>query len=128
VKAKFSYPFGRRVVSNRYNFYGILAGACLGVFIVYTPPLHVVFGGSYHLLPLYWLIPFAFGILLLVWASIRVVLMRKSLENQRVKDISGLMMCTCRLLLYTTLALTSSLLYVLVPTMRTMSMRNREKA
>lgn len=37
----------------------------------------------------------AFGVLLLVWASIRVLLMRKSIEQSRVKDIKGLMMCTC---------------------------------
>ena len=106
VKAKFKFPFGRSVVANYYNFFGILAGACLGIFIIYTPPLRVVFGGSYHLLPLYWLIPVAFGCLLLVWASIRVILMRKSIEQSKVKDIKGLMM---------------------FPTMRTMSMRSRNK-
>ena len=63
------------------------------MFIIYTPPLHVVFGGSFHLSPLYWLIPAAFGVLLLVWSSIRVLLMRKSIEQSRVKDIKGLMMC-----------------------------------
>ena len=63
------------------------------MFVIYTPPLHVVFGGTQHLSPLYWLIPVAFGCLLLVWASIRVLLMRKSVENARVKDIKGLMMC-----------------------------------
>jgi len=104
VKAKFSYPFGRRVLGNPWNFAGILAGACLGIFVIYTPPLHVVFGGSFHLSPLYWLIPVAFGCLLLVWTSIRVVLLRKSIQNSRVKDIKGLMM---------------------FPTMRTMSMRSK---
>ncbi|KAI0823899.1 aminophospholipid-transporting P-type ATPase [Trametes gibbosa] len=104
VKAKFRFPFGRSIVGNYYNFAGIVAGACLGMFIIYTPPLHVVFGGSVHLSPLYWLIPVAFGILLLAWASIRVVLLRKGVEQARVKDIKGLMM---------------------FPTMRTMSMRSR---
>jgi len=104
VKARLSFPFGRRVVNNLYNFAGIFGGACLSIFIVYTPPLRVVFGGSYHLLPLYWLIPAAFGVLLLVWASMRVLLLRKSTERSRVKDIKGLMM---------------------FPTMRTMSMRSR---
>ncbi|KAF8579449.1 aminophospholipid-transporting P-type ATPase [Ramaria rubella] len=104
VKARFSYPFGRQVVANYYNFLGILAGGCLGMFIIYTPPLRVVFGGSFHLSPLYWLIPCAFGILLLAWSSFRVVLMRKGVESSRVKDIEGLMM---------------------FPTMRTMSMRSR---
>jgi sodium/potassium-transporting ATPase subunit alpha len=82
------------VVGNKLNFAGIVAGAMLGMFIIYTPPLHVVFGGSFRLSPLYWLIPAAFGVLLLVWASIRVLLLRKSMENARVKDIKGLMMCT----------------------------------
>jgi sodium/potassium-transporting ATPase subunit alpha len=93
VKAKFSFPFGRHVVGNKWNFAGIFAGACLGIFIIYTPPLHVVFGGSYHLSPLYWLIPCAFGIVLLLWASVRVILLRKSIEQSRVKDIKGLNMC-----------------------------------
>ncbi|KAI0692233.1 aminophospholipid-transporting P-type ATPase [Cytidiella melzeri] len=104
VKAKFRFPFGKSIVGNYYNFAGIVAGACLGMFIVYTPPLHVVFGGTQHLSPLYWLIPVAFGCLLLAWASIRVLLLRKSIENARVKDIKGLMM---------------------FPTMRTMSMRSK---
>ncbi|KAI0696556.1 aminophospholipid-transporting P-type ATPase [Cerioporus squamosus] len=104
VKAKFRFPFGKSIVGNYYNFAGIVAGACLGMFIVYTPPLHVVFGGSVHLSPLYWLIPVGFGVLLLVWSSIRVLLMRKGIEQSRVKDIKGLMM---------------------FPTMRTMSMRSK---
>ncbi|EPS98398.1 hypothetical protein FOMPIDRAFT_41618 [Fomitopsis schrenkii] len=93
VKAKFSFPFGKSIIGNYYNFAGILAGACLGIFIIYTPPLHVVFGGTYHLSPLYWLIPAAFGCLLLAWASVRVLLLRKGIEQSRVKDIQGLMMC-----------------------------------
>ncbi|PVF94418.1 aminophospholipid-transporting P-type ATPase [Serendipita vermifera] len=106
VKAKFAFPFGKAIVGNKYNFYGILAGACLGMFVIYTPPLHVVFGGSYHLSPLYWLIPGAFGCLLLAWASIRVLLLRKSIEESKVKDIKGLRM---------------------FPTMRTLSIRSRTK-
>ncbi|KAI8999130.1 aminophospholipid-transporting P-type ATPase [Trametes punicea] len=104
VKAKFRAPFGKSIVGNYYNFAGILAGACLGMFIIYTPPLHVVFGGTDRLSPLYWLIPAAFGVLLLVWSSVRVLLMRRSIEQSRVKDIKGLMM---------------------FPTMRTMSMRSK---
>lgn len=100
VKAKFSFPFGWNIIGNYYNFAGIVAGACLGMFIVYTPPLHVVFGGTDKLSPLYWLIPVAFGVLLLAWASIRVLLLRKSIENSKVKDIKGLMMCTSCLWFY----------------------------
>lgn len=88
------FPFGRQTIGNPYNFAGILAGACLGIFIIYTPPLHVVFGGTFRLSPLYWLVPCAFGVLLLVWVCLRVLLLRKSMEEARVKDIKGLMMCT----------------------------------
>lgn len=102
VKAKFRPPFGKHVIANPYNFAGIFAGACLAMFIIYTPPLHSAFNGSYHTSPLYWLIPVGFGILLLIWASIRVVILKNALTNSLVKDIQGLQM---------------------FPTMRTMSMR-----
>ncbi|KAF8328688.1 aminophospholipid-transporting P-type ATPase [Cantharellus anzutake] len=92
VKAKFRPPFGKHVVSNPYNFAGIFAGACLAVFIIYTPPLHSAFNGSHHTSPLYWLIPTGFGCLLLVWASLRIVLSKRALANSLVKDIQGLQM------------------------------------
>lgn len=92
VKARISYPFGKRTISNKWNFVGILVGACVGMMIVYIPPFHWVFGGSHRLSPLYWLIPMAFGVLLLAWASMRVVLLRTSNERARVRDIRGLMM------------------------------------
>ncbi|KZP01143.1 aminophospholipid-transporting P-type ATPase [Calocera viscosa TUFC12733] len=104
VKAKFKFPFGRQVVTNYWNFAGIIAGACLAMFIIYTPPLHVVFGGSYHLSPLYWLIPAAFGCLVIGWSTLRVVVLRRGLEESTVKPIKGLAM---------------------FPTMRTMSIRAR---
>lgn len=93
IQAYHEFLVGKAVVGNIYNFYGIIAGAVLGMFIIYTPPLHVVFGGSYHLSPLYWLIPAAFGCLLLVWSSIRVLLLRKSIEDAKVGPIKGLRMC-----------------------------------
>ena len=65
------------------------------MFLIYTPPFHAVFGGSHKLLPLYWLIPIAFGVLILAWSSLRVVLARRSIERTRVKDIKGLKMCKC---------------------------------
>ncbi|KAF9265867.1 aminophospholipid-transporting P-type ATPase [Marasmius fiardii PR-910] len=104
VKARLSFPFGRNIIGNKWNFVGILAGACLSMFIVYTPPLHVVFGGSFHLSPLYWLIAIGFGVVLLVWSCVRVVLLRSGVNKARVKDIKGLRM---------------------FPTMRTMSLRSR---
>jgi len=104
VKARYRFPFGKSIVSNKYNFIGIIAGGALVMFVIYIPPFHAVFGGSHRLLPLYWLIPIAFGILTLAWASFRVILARRSMEQTRVKDIPRLSM---------------------FPTMRTMSMRSR---
>ena len=101
----FQFPFGRQAIGNPYNFAGIFAGACLGIFIIYTPPLHVVFGGTFHLSPLYWLIPCAFGVLLLAWVCVRVLLMRKSIEDAKVKDIKGLMMCKWNVLVISFLVL-----------------------
>jgi hypothetical protein len=60
-------------------------------------PLNDVFDEAHRLIPLYWLLSVAYGVLLLARASFRVVLRRRGL----VKDIYGLMM---------------------FPTMRTMSM------
>lgn len=44
VKSKFKIPFGLPFVRNYWNFAGIFGGACLAMFIIYTPPLHRVFG------------------------------------------------------------------------------------
>ncbi|KAI0285240.1 aminophospholipid-transporting P-type ATPase [Russula brevipes] len=92
VKAKFRLPFGKHIVSNKYNFIGIFAGGAFVMLVIYTPPFHSVFGGSHRLLPLYWLIPIAFGCLTLLWASIRVLLARRAIERARVKDVPGLKM------------------------------------
>ncbi|KDQ10530.1 hypothetical protein BOTBODRAFT_58067 [Botryobasidium botryosum FD-172 SS1] len=105
VKSKFKIPFGRQVISNPYNFAGILGGACLAIFIIYTPPLHVVFGGNYHLSPLYWLIPCAFGVCILAWTSLRVILLRKSVAASMNQPVKGLNM---------------------FPTMRTTSIQQRQ--
>ncbi|TFK25780.1 aminophospholipid-transporting P-type ATPase [Coprinopsis marcescibilis] len=102
VKARLKLPFGGRIIGNKWNFVAIFAAACLSMFIVYTPPLSIVFGGSFRLSPLYWLIPLAFGIFLLAWSCLRVLLMRRSVEQLNVRHIRGLMM---------------------FPTMRTLSMR-----
>ena len=63
------------------------------MFVVYTPPLHAAFGGSHNLSPIYWLVPLAFGLLIPIWATIRVFLLRRRTQRARVKDIKGLRMC-----------------------------------
>jgi len=105
VKSKFKIPFGLPFVRNPYNFAGIFGGACLAMFIIYTPPLHHVFGGTYKTSVLYWLIPIGFGCLLLAWASLRVFILRRSLSQSMVKEPKGLMM---------------------FPTMRTLSVKRQQ--
>ncbi len=94
------------------------------MFVIYTPPFHSVFGGSHKLLPLYWLISIAFCFLILAWASIRVLLARRSIERTRVKDIQGLKMCKCpaKVVPKSFIMLT---VFRKVPTMRTTSLRQR---
>lgn len=57
-------------------------------------PLHTVFGGTYLLSPLYWLIPVAFGCVLLAWSTARVYITRRALSASSVKPVEGLQMCT----------------------------------
>ncbi len=64
-KTRLTLPFGRYMFANRVTFYSILAGAALAAFIIYTPGVEVVFGTTRSLSPLYWLVPIAFGFLLI---------------------------------------------------------------
>ncbi|KNZ44478.1 hypothetical protein VP01_911g1 [Puccinia sorghi] len=92
VKAKLKFPFGKAAVGNKWNFVGALAGAILAAFIIYVPPLRVVFGASHRILPLFWLIPIGFGFVILLWASIRVLFLRKKLLSSSVQPPKGLNM------------------------------------
>lgn len=92
VKAKLKFPFGKAAVGNKWNFVGALAGAILAVFIIYVPPLRTVFGASHKTLPLFWLIPIGFGFVILLWASARVLVLRKQILASSVKPPQGLMM------------------------------------
>lgn len=73
-KTRLTLPFGRYMFANVRTFYCILAGAGLAAFIVYTPGVEVVFGTSRSLSPLYWLVPMAFGCLLIAYATLRMLI------------------------------------------------------
>ncbi|KAH9473147.1 hypothetical protein Pst134EA_000223 [Puccinia striiformis f. sp. tritici] len=92
VKAKLKFPFGKAAVGNKWNFVGAFAGAVMAAFIIYVPPLRTVFGASHRILPLFWLIPIGFGFVILAWASVRVLFLRKKLLSSSVKPPTGLMM------------------------------------
>jgi len=91
-KTRLTLPFGRYMFANRATFYCILGGASLAAVIVYTPGIESVFKTSRHLLPLYWLIPMAFGCLLIGYATIRMIVRRKTRPVKWNPDILGLQM------------------------------------
>jgi sodium/potassium-transporting ATPase subunit alpha len=91
-KTRLTLPFGRYMFANRATFYCILAGATLAAFIIYTPGVEVVFKTSRSLIPLYWLVPMAFGFVLIGYASLRMVIRRKTKPVKWNPEIQGLQM------------------------------------
>ncbi|KAI8052603.1 uncharacterized protein B0P05DRAFT_479916 [Gilbertella persicaria] len=91
-KTRFSLPFGRYMFANKYTFAGIFGGAALGTLIVYCPPFNIPFGTEYHLLPLWWLIAFGFGFVILAYASIRLKIRQKLNPISFNPEIHGLRM------------------------------------
>jgi sodium/potassium-transporting ATPase subunit alpha len=91
-KTRFSFPVGRYMFSNRVTFYSIIGGAALACFIIYTPGVEVVFKTSRSLVPLYWLIPMAFGFFLIGYSSLRMLVMRRLKPVKWNPEITGLQM------------------------------------
>ena len=91
-KTRLTLPFGRYMFANKATFLCILAGATLAAFIVYTPGVEVVFKTSRSLSPLYWLIPFAFGFVIIGYASLRKIISRLTKPVRWNPDIPGLQM------------------------------------
>ncbi|CAG8627763.1 337_t:CDS:2 [Paraglomus brasilianum] len=90
VKARFKLPFGKFMFSNPRNFAGVAGGAALAMAIVYIPPVNVAFQTSYKLSPFFWLIPLGMGCVILVYTSIRLLILRRSRPTIWNDDISGL--------------------------------------
>jgi sodium/potassium-transporting ATPase subunit alpha len=91
-KTRLTLPFGKYMFANHATFYCILAGASLAAFIIYTPGVEVVFKTTRNLLPLYWLVPMAFGCLLIGYASLRMIIRRKTKPIKWNPEIQGLQM------------------------------------
>ncbi|KAJ3343104.1 hypothetical protein HDU83_005809 [Entophlyctis luteolus] len=75
-KCRTTLPFGQYVFMNKKSFISVLTGGLFAAFIVYTPGVLVVFGTSQNLDPLYWLIGIAFGVFIIMYASIRLLIVR----------------------------------------------------
>ncbi|KAG0240807.1 hypothetical protein BGW41_006665 [Actinomortierella wolfii] len=91
-KARYRLPFGKFMFSNVRNFYGIAGGCALGFLIVYCPGFPVVFGTSNDTPFKYLLIPMAFGILIIFYATIRQLILRRIRPTQYNEEIVGLNM------------------------------------
>ncbi|KAF9568135.1 hypothetical protein EC968_002993 [Mortierella alpina] len=91
-KARYRIPFGWYMFANVRTFVGVALGCALGFFIVYTPGVHVVFGTHPGTPFVYLLIPMAFGVLILVYASIRQLVLRKLRPTPSNEEIIGLNM------------------------------------
>jgi sodium/potassium-transporting ATPase subunit alpha len=104
-KSRLKMPFGKYMFANRATFYSIIGGAALGCFIIYTPGVEVVFKTSRALSPLYWLIPMAFGFVVIAYACLRILIRRNIKPIKWNPDIHGLQM------------------YPTIRTMRTMSVQ-----
>ena len=91
-KTRLTLPFGRYMFANRATFYCILSGAALAAFIIYTPGVEYVFGTTRSLSPLYWLVPMAFGFVIIAYATARMVIGRRAKPIKWNPEIQGLQM------------------------------------
>ncbi|KAF9433482.1 hypothetical protein BGZ76_009404 [Entomortierella beljakovae] len=91
-KTRYTLPFGKYMFSNVRTFIGITFGCGLGFLIVYCPGFPVVFGTSNDTPFVYLLIPFAFGIFIIFYATVRQLLLRKFKPTTFNDEILGLNM------------------------------------
>ncbi|KAF9939853.1 hypothetical protein BGZ75_003130 [Mortierella antarctica] len=91
-KTRYRLPFGKYMFSNHRTFIGIVLGCALGFFIVYCPGLPVVFGTHNDTPFVYLLIPMAFGVFIIFYATIRQLILRKLRPTAYNDEIIGLNM------------------------------------
>ncbi|KAI8808699.1 P-type cation-transporting ATPase [Cladochytrium replicatum] len=95
-KCRLTYPFGLHVFRNKYTFLTMFGGVAVAVLVVYCPPLNIVFSTSYRASPLFWLVSFGFGVLLLAYASLRMAIRRRWKPLVTVPTLPGLQMFPTR--------------------------------
>ncbi|TPX31362.1 hypothetical protein SmJEL517_g05314 [Synchytrium microbalum] len=95
-KSRFRLPFGMYMIANTATWWSVVGGVAFTVVIVYAPPFNIAFGTSWHLLPLYWLIPMAFGAFLIFYNAARLLLKQWLTPVKWNPEISGLQMYPTR--------------------------------
>lgn len=96
VKAKLGYPWGSFLFQNWRNYAAFGIGCLMVVIFVYIPPVNKGLFTSYRTSPLYWLIPIAFGLLLYVYAWVRIWVNKKRRPIKFTREIIGLQMYPTR--------------------------------
>lgn len=76
-KHRYSYPYGKDMLKNKWTWIGIGAGAAISAFIVYIPFINSHVFGAYPFPPLAFLAPIAMGIFLFVYEFSRRFLRKK---------------------------------------------------
>ncbi|KAG0026215.1 hypothetical protein BGZ81_006540 [Podila clonocystis] len=108
-KVRYRLPFGWYMFSNVRTFIGMIFGCALGFFIVYTPGVHIVFGTSPKTPFVYLLIPMAFGVLIILYATLRQLILRSLRPTPWNEEIIGLNMApTMRTIFSRTFSRTAS--------------------
>ncbi|KAF9209088.1 hypothetical protein BGZ49_006354 [Haplosporangium sp. Z 27] len=91
-KTRYRLPFGWYMFQNYRTFLGILCGCALGFLVVYCPGFPVVFGTSNSTAFVYLLIPFGFGVLIILYATMRQLILRRLRPTSLNQEIIGLNM------------------------------------
>jgi sodium/potassium-transporting ATPase subunit alpha len=113
-KTRLTLPFGKYMFANWVTFLCVAAGVALAAFvsfpfqwhgqirrfspncnpcqIIYTPGIESVFKTTRSLLPLYWLVPMAFGCVIIFYATMRILIGRRAKPIKWNPEIEGLQM------------------------------------
>ncbi|KAJ3239230.1 hypothetical protein HDU81_006335 [Chytriomyces hyalinus] len=91
-KCKMTLPFGPYMFRNPASFYSVLLGGLFAAFIVYTPGVMSVFSTSGRLSPIYWLIGIGYGVFIIIYSSVRMLIMRCLFPTNVNPGIEGLQM------------------------------------
>jgi len=91
-KTRIILPISRYAFTNWKTFAGMAGGIGLASLVVYAKPFNIAFGTSSTLSPLYWLVPAAFGVIIIIYATIRMLFLRRFFPAKLNADIPGLQM------------------------------------
>lgn len=90
LKVKFGFPWGKYLVSNVKNFYGMLFGLSVLILVVFVPPFNIAFGTDYTVTLVTFPLALGSGLVLYLYAIIRVLVLRAKNPLKYSPEIAGL--------------------------------------